>query len=491
MPGRLHRVGRVPEDGGRTYPAHGGVPSEGGGRSREETRRRGAVDRPGRYLYLEVRPRTGPTRRNRGGDARAGFPIGFCGSVAVGPVVKHPGANTRAPRATHGAAARLTWKQVAAFRLSRHHLSERAPKGTLTSVVRDMTGPQAQVLSAAQISLWARVRDLRVEDVESALGRDRTLVKAWAMRRTLFLLPSEDLAIFVRGSARRADKELRWVRGRGFSDRVIEGLIQATLDALDRPITRRELAERVSQALGTRMRASRHAGWGNRAKVPGVAVRGLTFPAGYLLHLAGARGVACSGPSRGNEPTFVRADAWIPGWRDVPREQAEPELLRRYLRAFGPATPSDFSLWAGMTLGDAREIWARIAAEIVPVTVNGWEAAVLRDDLPQLERSPMERPPVRLLPYFDSFLLGHREREHLVRTKDRGRVYRPQGWIAPVVLVEGRVAGVWAHASKGHRLRVRVTKLATMPGRIRAGIHEEARDLGRFLGYPNVDVRIA
>lgn len=421
----------------------------------------------------------------------AGISNGFCGTRPYSSDVTDKVTNSMARKATHANAALVTWSQVAAFRLSHHHLSERAPSGTLTSVVRDMAGPQAQVLSAAQISLWARVRDLRVGDVEAALGRDQTLAKAWAMRRTLFLLPSEDLAIFVRGSARRADKELRWVRGRGFSDRVIEGLIQATLDALDRPITRRELAERVSQALGTRMRASRHAGWGNRAKVPGVAVRGLTFPAGYLLHLAGARGVACSGPSRGNEPTFVRADAWIPEWRDVPREQAEPELLRRYLRAFGPATPSDFSLWAGMTLGDAREIWARIAAEIVPVTVDGWEAAVLRDDLPQLERSRMERPPVRLLPYFDSFLLGHREREHLVATKDRGRVYRPQGWIAPVVLVDGRVAGVWAHARKGDRLHVRVTKFASMSEPIKAGIRDEARNLGRFLGSPNVEVRIA
>lgn len=197
-----------------------------------------------------------------------------------------------------------------------------------------MAGAQAQVLSAAQISLWARVHDLRIDDVEAAL-RERTLVKAWCMRRTLYLLPSEDLGVSVRGSARRAERELRWVRGRGIADRVVEELIDVALSALDQPLTRRELAERVSRSPGVRMRTIRGGGWGNRTRVPGVAVGGLTFPAGYLLHLVGARGVVCSGPSRGNEPTFVRADAWIPRWRDVPRTRAERELLRRYLRAFG------------------------------------------------------------------------------------------------------------------------------------------------------------
>ena len=72
----------------------------------------------------------------------------------------------------------------------------------------------------------------------------------------------------------------------------------------------------------------------------------------------------------------------------------------------------------------------------------------------------------------------------------RPNVYRPQGWIAPVVLVDGRVAAVWEHAREGNRLRVMVTKFGPISRRITAGIREEARDLGHFLGTPNVDVQI-
>lgn len=352
-----------------------------------------------------------------------------------------------------------------------------------------MAGAQAQLLSAAQISLWARVRDLRIAHVEAALS-ERLLVKASCMRRTLFLVPSEHLAIFVRGSARRAEKEIRWTRGKGVPDRVVDAAIDAVLDALDRPLTRPEIAERVSRSLGVRMRAIHGGGWGSERKVPAVPVGELTFPVVDLLHLAAARGVVCSGPSRGGEPTFVRADAWIPQWQDIPRERAEEMLLRMYLRAYGPAMPADFALWTGMTLTEAREIWAREQADFAPANVEGWAAAVHREDLDELARAKSERPLIRLLPYFDSFLLGHKDREHLVAMKYQKNVYRPRGWVAPVVLVDGRVAAVWAHTWEGTRLRVNVAKIATISRRIIAGIREEARDLGRFLEAPDVDVQI-
>ncbi|MGH2348489.1 MAG: winged helix DNA-binding domain-containing protein, partial [bacterium] len=312
---------------------------------------------------------------------------------------------------------------------------------------------------------------------------------AWCMRRTLHLLPSEDLAIFVRGSARRAEQEIRWVLRKGVPSRILERLIDTALTALDEPLTRRELAERIRRSLRAPMRGYVGGGWGSRATIPAVAVGGMTFPIVYLLHLIGARGVICSGPSRGNEPTFVRADAWIPRWRDVPRERAEAELLYRYLRAFGPATPTDFRAWNRMPLADAREIWAREEAEIARVRVDGQEAWILREDLAALTSARITRPHVRLLPYFDTFLLGHDNRAHLVAAGDQKKVYRAQGWIAPVVLVDGRVVGVWAHARERDRLQVRITKFAPLTQPIKSAIRAEALDLGRFVGANDVDVR--
>jgi hypothetical protein len=352
-----------------------------------------------------------------------------------------------------------------------------------------MTGAQAQLLSAAQISLWTRVRGLQIAHIEKAFS-ERKLVKAACMRRTLFLVPSEHLAVFVRGTARRAEKEIRWARGKGVPDRDIDAAIEAALGVLDEPLTRPEIAERASRVLGVQMQSFHGGGWGSGRKLAAVPVGKLIYPVVELLHLAAARGVVCYGPYRGNEPTFVRAEAWIPGWKDISTEQAEDALLRMYMKAYGPATAADFALWTGITLTEAREIWARQQAKFAPVNVEGWRAEVLRRDISKLIKAEFERPLVRLLPYFDTFLLGHKEREHIVLKQHQPNVFRPQGWIAPVVLADGRVRAVWEQTWDGQRLLVKVTKFGPISRHIAAGIREEAQDLGRFLGAPNVEVQI-
>jgi len=382
-------------------------------------------------------------------------------------------------------------EQVAAFRLRRLRLIERAPAGSVVPVVGEMGGAQAQVLGAARSSLWARVEALEATDVDRALWEDRHLVRAWCMRRTLYLVPAAEVAVYAPGTARRRGKEVRWVRNRGIPGRAIGDWIDGLLGALDEPLTRSEIAERLGPALGVRIRwAVGGGGWGSRRKIPWLGSGRSSLPVAYLMHLAGARGVLCSGPNRGSEATFVRADAWIPGWRDRSVDDAELELLRTYLRAFGPATPGDFVAWTRILMFEARTTWERLGSELAEVEVDGRVAWVLRTDLRDLEREDAGELPVRLLPFFDSFLLGHLDRGHLLPPANVRDVYRNQGWVAPVVLVEGRVAGVWSASPAGRRLGVDVDLFGPTSRRLEAAIRREAEDLARFLGCGAAAVRI-
>jgi hypothetical protein len=385
----------------------------------------------------------------------------------------------------------VSWKQVTAFRLSRHHLSVKARPHSLAFVSGDIGGAQAQLLLAGQMSVWARVRGAKLSELEAAIWRDRVLAKAWCMRRTMFLVPSEDLSLFVRGSALRAEREIRWVLGRGVPAEKLEKLVDAVLQALDEPITQTALAAEVSKSMGYSVRyKTGGVGWGNKKKVPWVDFGPLALPANYLLHLAGARGVYCSGPNVGNESTFVRADRWVPHWKDMPQRQAERELLMRYLGAHGPSTVSDFAIWTGMTAGDARRVWSLAEGEMVPVDVEGWSASVLRTDLGELVEAYLDGPVVRLLPFFDSFLLGHKSHRNIVGPKEHKQVYRSQGWVSPVFLVNGRAAGVWSHVRKNGKLEAEINPFSDLPGRILSLAHEEANDLGRFLDCSEVKVEI-
>jgi hypothetical protein len=203
-----------------------------------------------------------------------------------------------------------------------------------------------------------------------------------------------------------------------------------------------------------------------------------------------ACGTICYGPYRGSEPTFVRADIWLPNWQALPREQAEGVLLHKYLHTYGPATVTDFSFWSGLSLTEARAIWAREQDNLAPIDVEGRSATILRKDIKELTQAEFGRPLIRLLPYFDSFLLGHKDRQHLLALKHQPKVYRAQGWIAPVVLVNGRVAAVWQSTPAGNRFNITVTKLEPLSPIVIAGIHEEAQHLRRFLEIQNVDIQI-
>src|SRR5437016_9644447 len=197
-------------------------------------------------------------------------------------------------------------KQVSAFRLSRHHLSDRAPASGLVQVAGDMGGTQAQLLSAAQIALWARTRGLRMSDVEQALWRDRTLVKSWCIRGTLHLIPSRDFAVFVRGSERRNARATDWLTRAKIPIDAVNRLVEAVRDGLDRPLTRGEIAERITASLGIKTVEQSHRGWGGASTATGFRIAGKMLSLDGVVFLACLRGLACFGPAPGAPPPFVR-----------------------------------------------------------------------------------------------------------------------------------------------------------------------------------------
>ncbi len=382
-----------------------------------------------------------------------------------------------------GSPPSVTSSQATSFQLRRQHLEERGPRAALHRILADMNGAQAQLLSAAEFALWARVSGLAGDRLESEIWDRKALVRAWCMRRTLYLLPSRDATLYCRGTARRADKEIRWMLAHEASRELLEHSLRELLDLLASPRTRTELAELLARRLRVRVESRRGGtGWGNRAKTPWIRFGGVSIPVGYALHLAGARGAVCLGPTRGAETTYVRVDAWTGEGRDLSQSEAERRLAQRYLRSFAPATPRDFAIWTGMTLTDAREIWGQFSARLVRVDFAGREAWALRADLPELQSSSLDQLSVRLLPHFDSFLLGHHDHGNVVGKPHHPRVYRGQGWVSPVLLVNGRVAGVWNHAIRGKTLKVHVEPFVTLSREAITLVREETASLSRFVG---------
>jgi DNA glycosylase AlkZ-like len=390
--------------------------------------------------------------------------------------------------AAEGGATDVSQARVDAFRLSRHQLFGRAPAGSLASVILGMAGAQSQVLLAGQMSVGARVRGLTLAGLNKALWEERVLARVWCMRRTLYLVPSDSLALFVRGTARRPEYVVDWALSRGVPQDELESLIGSALEVLRQPRTKGALARELSKSTGYALKYRQGGGWGDKGKVASLQLGKVHISAGLLLHMVGARGAVCLGPNEGNESTYVAAKGWLRHWKDVPPEAAEKELLRTYLRAFGPATMQDFAWWMGLYVRDAKEILREVEGESADVVVDGKRGRVLRDDLDELVDAELEQPSVKLLPYFDSFMLGHQKKGHLVGPGSHKKVYRSQGWVSPVLLVDGRVRGTWSHKLGSGGVAVKVAPFAPLSREIRSRVGKEADELARFLGAPSAKV---
>ena len=381
--------------------------------------------------------------------------------------------------ATAAPAARLRWAQVMAWRAARHHLDERAPAKDMLEVTGRIAGLHAQVLSSAELTLAARVEDLEPDAVRRALWSERSLVKTWAMRGTLHLLPAAEFPRWQAAlSTRRGWETGAWQRGFGVTLKELERLNEAVAEALDgQPLTREELADRVGELTGSKRLGGK-----------------LSESWGALLKPAAALGLLCFAPSKGQQVRFTRPDTWLGGWADHDPEQAMDEVTRRFLAASGPVTREDFARWWGIpSPARGARLLERLGEEVARVEVEGTAAYALAGDVPGLAKAggrgkaagaATGSRAVRLLPAFDQYVVtATRQAEHLMPGPFKARVYRPQGWLSPVLLVGGRMDGVWRQEAKGRRLLVTIEPFAgPPPAWARRAAEAEAERLAAWSG---------
>ena len=367
-------------------------------------------------------------------------------------------------------AVKLTWKQAAAWRARRHHLDRRVPRSALLDVVAELGGVHAQVLSSAELSLWARIEDLEREAVADALWKDRSLVKTWAMRGTLHLLPSAEYRMWQAALGRaRHYLAPSWARGFGITVEERDQLLEAVASALDgKLLTRAEVTAAIVNLTGSENLGEKVAGsWGSLLK-----------PASY-------RGELCFGPSAGQNVRFTRPDHWLRLGPPVDPEEAALEVTRRFLAAYGPATREDYAHWWGlMSPAQAGKLISELGDEVEAVDVEGTSSWLLTADVGEVAaggKSPSRA--VALLPAFDQYVIEastHAERLMVGGTRDR--IYRPQAWLTPVLIVGGMMHGVWKSERKGRRLEVAVEPFTPLPPWARRAVDQEAERLAAFLG---------
>jgi hypothetical protein len=337
----------------------------------------------------------------------------------------------------------LTLRELNRATLARQLLLERRRLSLLGAIER-LVGMQAQWPPAPYVGLWSRLTGFRRATLERAILRGDVLKPA-VMRGTLHLVTARDYPLFYAAYKERNS----WFRPMHL-DRALASLPSVVALLRDGRLAHEEILVHLRET---------------HADLEETDCRRMVHAVrrhGHLLH-ARETAVWTTRPSATYEQ--VKAPA------EVDVQQACTELVRRYLRAFGPATKADVSDWSGLRVRDFDH-----ALDGLP-THRAEDGRVLYD----VPRAPLPGghapAPVRFLPKWDNILLGFADRTRIMSDEIRRQVIGKNGDVAQTVLVDGFVAGLW-RAEAG---RVRVEPFAPLPRVWRREVDDEAARLEAWL----------
>ena len=326
---------------------------------------------------------------------------------------------------------------------TRHALAKRV--GSVEEAVEAVTCLHATEAPSVYLSVVAR-SDVTRDDIARALYTDRTVVKQLAMRRTLFTFP-RDLLPRVWGSAsQRVAQQLhtrlaKEVEAHGIAkrgDAWLKRVNAAVLLALaEGPASTVELRGLVPQ-LAKRMDLA-----------PGKAYAANVAIAPRALGTLAATGQILRGVNNGDwrvmRPRWTLTEQWLgaPAELDTP-ENGYRELVRRWLRSFGPGTEADLVWWLGATKAAVRRALADL--EAVEVSLSEGVGYLLPDDVDDL---PEPEPWAALLPVLDPATMGWKQRDFYLEPEDRPYLYDTNGNGGTTAWWCGRIVGCWVQDPDG------------------------------------------
>lgn len=354
--------------------------------------------------------------------------------------------------------------------LVRQHLDLPWEGQSPETVTGDVVALSAGRSAWPYLSMAARLPGFRPEDLDDILDGRRSLVRLRAMRGVLYAVRRDFVAAVHAASSRQVVKTARrFALERGVDPAEYERVAPHVMAASeDEPLTLREIRGRVDTDVDL---------------------------GAVVTLLAAERELLVCGPREGRfgqQTTYRTFAAALP---DVDlainsEDEGRVQLLRAYVRGFGPVTHRDAAWWTGMDLKRVSRALSALDEEIVEVAVEGHEDTLLMHaaDVEELERTTlMARPAVSLLPANDPLLVGYTDRSRFVDDSVRPFVFDAAGNAAPVVIVDGRVHAVWDIVRSGDTggdgvREVCLFPLAPLVTEVADAIEQQAAVVGTVLG---------
>jgi hypothetical protein len=367
--------------------------------------------------------------------------------------------------------AGLTWAVVAGRRLQRSLLDAPGRNVTPADVSSAMCSTHAQVMAAAELSIALRMEHATQRDVQAALWNKHSLIKTYGLRGTVHLVPAKDLPMWTAALASVPSRMGGYPDGVRLSDEESRRIVEAMAAALeDAELTADELEAKLVSRVGP---------WAAERSVEAFTS---AWPRWRLaLYDATAQGLICFGPNRGPKVTWTSVRRLLPDYTPLGRDEAVRELVRSYLRAYGPSTSQWFARWVAAPKRWADDAFALLGDELAEVEVEGHRTWLLGDD-DLFDAAPPGG--VRLLPYFDAFTIAWQPRELMFPGPAKRALAGGQAGTVPVLLVDGLVSGVWRQHKAARKLKISVESFAKLKPPQRDELDAQVARLGEIWEMP-------
>jgi hypothetical protein len=348
----------------------------------------------------------------------------------------------------------LSLRQLNRALLARQLLLERSEM-PVANAVEQVAGLQSQLPAPPFVGLWTRLKDFDEAELQEAIDT-RRLVRATMMRHTIHFVTASDY-VWLRPTIQPAlDSNYGAQTNKRLAGFDVRPFLDAAAEAFaERPMTFAEVKELV------------------RGLDPDCDVDAVSY--GVRTHLR-LNGVPNGSRWRfGGRAPFALAEDWL--GRPLAAAPDPHEMVRRYLRAFGPATPADATAWSGVS--GMRAVFEDLRGELRTFRD---EAGRELFDVPDGPLPDPETPaPVRLLPEFDNAVLSHKDRRRVVADEFRSRIYIMPNRMIGTVLLDGFAAAGWKVERKAKEATFVVDEFRPLAKKERRGLEPEADALMRFV----------
>ncbi len=325
----------------------------------------------------------------------------------------------------------MTDLQISRTRLVNQRITGGKSKSP-AETVKWMGAVQAQDYPAALWGVGLRTHGATETSVEQAIA-ERNIIRTWPMRGTLHFVAPSDVRwmlkyltprIVSRGAFRLRQLHLRdsdFSRARNLFTQALVGGKRLTRDAMYALL--------------------------ERHRIPCSGQRGI-----HILWKLAQEGLICHGPREGKQFTFVLLEEWIPPVPMISREEAIAELTLRYFGSHGPATLHDFTWWSGLTTADGRAGLDAVKSSLVSFVSFG-RTYWMSDEKPP---RAMNTSAACLLPAYDEFLVGYRDRSAPVDRHYARRMHPGGGILHPTIVIGRNIVGTWRRSATSNRVSILV-----------------------------------